>query len=293
MLSLICDEYGRIVNFVPLKTYRFEPPSFVVDGLRRMPEYKLWWKHGNISWNGDMKDPPIDELPMRLGMGLSFNMATMENLLDYSIVSDDFKHVANRSGLPPTPWHTTAEENSGYVATLTWNWLTNGPGKNCKENRFYIHSPFELPGIMEGHEFGYHGDLDVMLSVEVIETDEDVRSIRLEKRQCIFQDERKLEFFKVYSKESCEMECLAQEVLAECGCVPFFYIRNSTTRVCDLKGQMCALTASTSFSKHVSGGLIAEGSCFCYPTCDQVKYDYEVLFTKYDAKYDDELSSSR
>ena len=38
-------------------------------------------------------------------------------------------------------------------------------------------------------------------------------------------DEKNLEFFKTYTKSSCEQECLADQTLMKCGCVQFFMIR--------------------------------------------------------------------
>lgn len=40
-------------------------------------------------------------------------------------------------------------------------------------------------------------------------------------RECFFQFERRLRFFKWYSRANCETECLANYTLEVCGCVKF------------------------------------------------------------------------
>lgn len=40
-------------------------------------------------------------------------------------------------------------------------------------------------------------------------------------RQCYFASERELNFFKFYTKNNCELECLANYTLKQCGCVQF------------------------------------------------------------------------
>lgn len=41
------------------------------------------------------------------------------------------------------------------------------------------------------------------------------------RRQCYFDEERHLKFFKVYSETNCELECIANYTLSICGCVKF------------------------------------------------------------------------
>jgi hypothetical protein len=41
------------------------------------------------------------------------------------------------------------------------------------------------------------------------------------RRQCLFEDERKLQFFQTYKLNNCNLECLANYIYFECKCVPF------------------------------------------------------------------------
>lgn len=48
-----------------------------------------------------------------------------------------------------------------------------------------------------------------------------IRKYKPETRGCYFNSERPLRFFKQYMQRSCEMECLTNFTLAQCGCVSF------------------------------------------------------------------------
>jgi acid-sensing ion channel, other len=54
-----------------------------------------------------------------------------------------------------------------------------------------------------------------------------LKSQSVEKRNCFFNDERPLRYFKVYSKENCKQECGSLQVASTCGCVPFYLISKS------------------------------------------------------------------
>jgi Amiloride-sensitive sodium channel len=46
------------------------------------------------------------------------------------------------------------------------------------------------------------------------------------RRQCYFEGEKSLKYFKIYSKSSCDQECFSNASLSTCGCVPFYLISN-------------------------------------------------------------------
>lgn len=48
-----------------------------------------------------------------------------------------------------------------------------------------------------------------------------LRNYAPSQRQCFYQTERQLRFFKVYTQSNCEEECLANYTKKECGCVNF------------------------------------------------------------------------
>ena len=92
------------------------------------------------------------------------------------------------------------------------------------------------------------------------------------RRNCYLENEKLLKFFKIYTKNNCENECMSAFMLSRCGCVEFFMIRNSSTRICSASERSCFKKVKEDFEKQKS-------SCECYEPCDFVKYDYEVYIT--------------
>lgn len=56
-------------------------------------------------------------------------------------------------------------------------------------------------------------------------------------RKCFFQSERKLRFYKTYTRSNCEQECIANFTLSKCGCVKFSQPSN-----CEKKSSLCNLS---------------------------------------------------
>lgn len=48
-------------------------------------------------------------------------------------------------------------------------------------------------------------------------------------RQCYFQHEKSLKFFKIYTTRNCEAECRANRTLNKCGCNAYYQPSNNLT----------------------------------------------------------------
>lgn len=92
--------------------------------------------------------------------------------------------------------------------------------------KVYLHAPDEAPH----YERHYQGIVVqentssyVAITPHVTTTSDNLRSFVYNpmRRQCFFDDERNLKFFKTYTQSNCELECLANKTLAACGCVKF------------------------------------------------------------------------
>jgi len=57
-------------------------------------------------------------------------------------------------------------------------------------------------------------------------------------------------------------------MLCRCGCVEFFMIRNSSTRICSANEQNCYMKAEEEFEKQKS-------ACGCLVPCEYAKYNFE------------------
>lgn len=94
--------------------------------------------------------------------------------------------------------------------------------RSARDIKFYLHAPDELP--QQNHFFHIPIGKRVSVSVKpnVIRTSNDLRSsFSPWRRNCYFNDERRLRFFKVYTQHHCEMECLSNFTRVRCGCVKF------------------------------------------------------------------------
>jgi acid-sensing ion channel, other len=90
-------------------------------------------------------------------------------------------------------------------------------------SKVYLHLPNEAPQISK-HFFlmPYYYHTQVLIIPKVSRTDPELRNFPVEKRQCYFSDERYLRFFKHYTKNNCEIECLVNLTLSRCGCLVFY-----------------------------------------------------------------------
>jgi acid-sensing ion channel, other len=176
------------------------------------------------------------------------------------------------------PLSTTQKSGSGLVVVLS---RLKGASRYdiCTAFSFIVHSHYELPGSYDSTEmceFRYGFDFDVLITPEIIRTDKSLRSVAPEKRGCYFEGEKKLRFFKVYTRRNCEFECLADLLLnhPDVNCTQFFMVRNESTEVCDHRQERFA-QFRTYFALHnISMGRT---NCECLDACDSIKYDVEII----------------
>lgn len=132
-----------------------------------------------------------------------------------------------------------------------------------------------------------HGSISIKPRVTV--TSEGLRSYSPQVRGCYFRSERQLRFFKSYSLQKCEIECLANFTRNKCGCVRFdmpsismliFFFENrikdclstgdNRTKVCRYSGHNCYVLAQIEFTKNL---MLQD--CQCLPDCTVTNYEVE------------------
>lgn len=171
-----------------------------------------------------------------------------------------------------------------------------------------LHTPGEFPRL-EQHFFQIPFGQYVMLSVmpRVITTSENLRNYSPHKRQCYFDGEKPLKFFKMYTQSNCELECVTEYTKTLCGCVKFSMPHSNDTKVCDSKaGIVCNDDALSFFKvqnivnilkkeqKNLNGYFVVdnfedleidsfnindsrtESQCDCLPACISIQYDDEI-----------------
>jgi len=123
----------------------------------------------------------------------------------------------------------------------------------------------------------YGASTDVLITAIITKADESLHALSPQERQCFFEGEIKLQYFKLYSKRACEAECLTKLAYDKCNCVPFNYPRNKSMNLCDAYMWNCALNLELA--------IYDDGTCNCLPLCDSITYDLEVITNKFKKGY--------
>ena len=97
----------------------------------------------------------------------------------------------------------------------------------CKDgmqgHKIALVSPDEVPAIIDNFIY-LPNDREIVLTVtpQYIFPSKNIEKYDPEIRQCYFDYERYLRFFKYYNQRNCELECLTNFTVAECGCTNFY-----------------------------------------------------------------------
>lgn len=93
-----------------------------------------------------------------------------------------------------------------------------------------VHNTDELP-FRTGHHFRSKENEGLLAGItpELRLIDSVLETWTPAKRNCFLEGEKKLKYFKIYTKINCEHECLKAAILDACGCVPFYMIRELKT----------------------------------------------------------------
>jgi acid-sensing ion channel, other len=87
---------------------------------------------------------------------------------------------------------------------------------------FMIHPPDELPSDSSFHFRQYLSYTDIAILPHQVLLSDKLKAVTPQRRNCFLEHEKKLEIFKIYSKQNCEHECQSFVFARRCGCVPFY-----------------------------------------------------------------------
>lgn len=106
---------------------------------------------------------------------------------------------------------------------------------------------------------------------EVTITDDDLRMLSPEARECYFDDEKQLKFFEIYSETNCKFECYTNLTFKTCGCVGFDHIyseKHNMSYCYKLSELYCYYDMGEIF-------MTQKAQCSCLPTCNLVNYNVQ------------------
>lgn len=234
------------------------------------------------------------------GFCFSFNLLNFNQIFNDREISDDFKSYEGAKFLKDfSGWNFTFEEikkeekshwelEKGYlkdtndthpirsVRANTLHVVAKYNDSDLNSNNFcpelgksfqiFLHMPNEiLTPFHKPENLLIREKKFIVFIPRVYKTDESLRIYSPKARGCYFEGEKKLKFFKSYTKLNCEFECLANETLKACGCVKFSMPRNNSTKVCGLDKTKCYVDVKKKWSK------ISRG-CKCLQSCTFIDY---------------------
>ena len=218
-----------------------------------------------------------------------FSLRTSLNFtVIYETITFDINEESrNLSALSYHSYPLHAKKETSLKFTFTKNLVTQY--KNvCQFPFFNVHSAFEMPRDIDddnSFDFFYGQDLEVLITPEVIKSEESLRKFTPKKRNCYFEGEKVLKMFKIYSRKNCEMECLADFYLQndKTECVPYYVLRNISNPICPIyKYYQVTFRLFDFYQKdfRFSYSKAYLDTCGCLDTCNDVQYNIDVIETR-------------
>ena len=151
-----------------------------------------------------------------------------------------------------------------------------------------VHNPGEVPRTSDQYFIiPFNQAVKVKIKPNVITTSEGLMNYAPYKRQCFFDRERDLKYFKVYTQKNCELECLVDFTFDRCNCVKFSMPRHRDTKICSREDEFCynkaidifmAVELQTRLLKSANNEIL----CNCLPSCTSIDYEIEISNGDYD-----------
>jgi len=189
--------------------------------------------------------------------------------------------VDSQSWNQEVPWTSMGGVNDGLTLVFKKNAQFNKDSV-CYPLALYLHAPDEVPwhiDVESIYQIEYGKFVDVIITPKVMNSDEDLRQFSVEERNCYYDGEKELRYFKKYTINNCEIECMTNYTREECSCVPFHLPRDNETRICKLYDLICIEHTI----ERIRYNVIEETtkSCGCLPKCNSITYDVEYVENKF------------
>lgn len=99
------------------------------------------------------------------------------------------------------------------------DWICKGPINGF---RLTLHPPHELPSTSTQYILVPNNkEVVVAIKPDMTTTSRRLQNYESKKRLCYFSHEKRLMFFRKYSQQNCQVECLTNHTLIRCGCVAY------------------------------------------------------------------------
>lgn len=100
-----------------------------------------------------------------------------------------------------------------------------------------LHAPDEVPAFnRHSKTFTLKSNRYTVVKITAhLVVSEGIEKYEPEVRQCYYSNERYLKFYKSYTQNHCERECLANYTLAKCGCTPYHLPCACSLKACSFR----------------------------------------------------------
>ncbi|XP_071743893.1 uncharacterized protein [Lepeophtheirus salmonis] len=241
---------------------------------------KCWWKNRPVPCAALFQPIPTDG-----GICCSFNLEKAEDMFKKSIFSEKLaslhekeRKMSKFSPKLPSYWDERGEpypsdgKQDGLTVILDANtYLTDTSTVTSDETGFYayIDGGGQFP-ILSRRSIPIAAGRNNYVSLSAIDivTDDQVREIPTEKRNCYFSYERKLKYFKHYSRNNCLFECHLLHARKHASCTPWYYPMLSN------EVEICGPWKANQFLR--ASKNVTENDCDCQPDCITTIYSSSV-----------------
>ncbi|XP_050069276.1 pickpocket protein 28 [Anopheles maculipalpis] len=136
--------------------------------------------------------------------------------------------------------------------------------------KIIFHSPTETPKITDYAQYIPVGSENrIIITPKINDAADQIRKVAQAQRQCVFASEANLSYYSVYSRNNCELECEAQLILENCGCVLYYLPKlYEDTKICSRANARCYEQIRSSIAFTANDSL----SCTCLPGCFEISY---------------------
>lgn len=154
-----------------------------------------------------------------------------------------------------------------------------------------LHSPNDVPLVSKQFiRIPMGKEILIAVKPNMITTSSGISEYHPHRRQCFLNGERYLKFFKIYTQNNCELECLTNFTYNKCGCVKFSMPRTMDMPVCGEDKIYCYDRAEDDLLfKEFNEGLKTtdfnyrgETECNCMPACTSLVYNTEISQANFD-----------
>ncbi|XP_005178343.2 pickpocket protein 28-like [Musca domestica] len=158
--------------------------------------------------------------------------------------------------------------------------LTDNTDYTCSAGtegyKIVLHTPSDVASLSKRFvRISPRKEVSIAVKPVMLTTSEGVANYSPDKRRCYMNGERYLKFFKIYSERNCEMECLTNFTLKECGCVKFSMPRTYDMPLCAEDKITCYTEAEDKMLLEYFGDRDKD-PCKCMPSCTSLDYDVEI-----------------